>query len=127
QKVSREMGDWFNQKLLPAAGLKGDGAVLYSLRHTVIERFKGDASLDYLACAYVGHSTDEDTQRPNKVFVDTYGRAHSPTTLAAKLHPLLDFGIDWTPIRALTASKDADWTRERLRLAGAKKGVKRMT
>ncbi|PRH83669.1 hypothetical protein C6N40_00560 [Arenimonas caeni] len=126
QKVSRELGDWFNQKLLPAAGLKGDGAVLYSLRHTVIERFKGDASLDYLACAYVGHSTDEDSQRPNKVFVDTYGRAHSPATLAARLHPMLDFGIDWTPIKKLIADKDTEWKGGRLQLARAKKAAKRV-
>ena len=125
QKVSRELGDWFNQKLLPAAGLKEGGGTLYCLRHTVIERFKGDASLDYLACAYVGHGTDEDRQRPNKVFVDTYGRAHSPTTLAMKLHPLLDFGIDWTPVRKLISDKDTEWKGERLKLARAKKATGR--
>lgn len=125
QKVSRELGDWFNQKLLPAAGLKAAGAVLHSLRHTVIERFKGDASVDYLACAYTGHGTDEDSLRPNKVFADTYGRAHSPATLATKLHPLLDFGIDWTPVKKLIAEKDTEWKDQRLKLARSKKVAKR--
>ena len=123
QKVSRELGDWFNQKLLPSADLKEEGTVLYSLRHTVIERFKGNASLDYLACAYVGHSTDEDDQRANKVFADTYGRAHSPATLAAKLHPLLDFGIDWTPMKGVIKSEDARWKRERATLARKKRAA----
>jgi hypothetical protein len=125
QKVSRELGDWFNQKLLPAARLKTEDTVLHSLRHTVIERFKGDASADYLACAYTGHGTDEDSLRANKVFADTYGRAHSPATLAAKLHPLLDFGIDWTPVKKLIADKDTEWKGQRLKLARAKKVAKR--
>lgn len=127
QKVSRELGDWANQKLLPATALKDDGAVLYSLRHTVIERFKCDATADYLACAYVGHGTDEDTRSPNKVFVETYGRAHSPATLAAKLHPLLDYGIDWTPFKPLIAGKVAQWGAERKKIARAKKSAKTAT
>jgi hypothetical protein len=123
QKVSRELGDWFNKTLLPAAGLKEEGAVLYSLRHTVIERFKSDASVQFLACAYVGHSTDEDRQPANKVFADVYGRGHSPNTLATKLHPLLNFGIDWTPVKKLIAERDGHWEGERRKLARDKKAA----
>lgn len=120
QKVGREIGDWFNQKLLPATPYKAPGVSLYCLRHTVIERFKADATLDYLACAYTGHGTDEDHQRANKIFSDVYGRAHAPATLATKLHPMLDFGIDWAPIKSVVQSKNKDWAVQRKKLATAK-------
>ena len=124
QKISREIGDWFNQKLLPATPYKAPGVSLYCLRHTVIERFKADATLDYHACAYTGHGTAEDNQRANKVFAEKYGRAHQPKTLADSLHPLLDFGIDWTPMKAIIQSKSKDWATQRKLLAKAKKAAK---
>lgn len=124
QKVSREIGDWFNQKLLPATPYKAPGVSLYCLRHTVIERFKADATLDYLACAYTGHGTDEDNKRANKIFADVYGRAHAPATLASKLFPLLDFGIDWTSLKTVIQSKSKDWALQRKMIAKAKKTAK---
>lgn len=116
QKVSRELGDWFNAQLLPATPLKEKDATLYSLRHTVIERFKADATLDYLACAYTGHRTDEDGRRASKVFSEVYGRAHQPSTLATRLHPLLDFGIDWSEFKKLVTEKNSAWAVERQKL-----------
>lgn len=105
QKVSREIGDWFNGKLLKDAGLKRDGFVLYSLRHTVINRFKANAELDHYACAYTGHSTADDKVSSNRIYREQYGRGFSPTTLAEKLHPLLNFDIDWTPLKTVIDEK----------------------
>lgn len=105
QKVSREIGDWFNEKLLVKAGLKAKGVVLYSLRHTVINRFKHDATLAFFACAYTGHSTTADRTMSNSEFVNTYGKNFSPTELAEKLHPLLDFDINWEPMKSVIADK----------------------
>ncbi len=101
QKASREIGDWFNGKLLKETGLKREGVVLYSLRHTVINRFKADATVDHYACAYTGHSTADDKAISNRVYREKYGRAFSPTTLAQNLHPLLDFPIDWSSMTEL--------------------------
>lgn len=124
QKMSREIGDWFNQKLLPVTPYKAPGVSLYCLRHTVIERFKADATVEYHACAYTGHGTDEDKKPANKIFADVYGRAHAPSTLASKLHPLLDFGIDWTPMKSVIHSKSEDWAQQRKLVAKVKKALK---
>ena len=105
QKPSREIGDWFNEKLLVKAGVKAEGVVLYSLRHTVINRFKHDATLAFFACAYTGHSTSADRNMSNAEFVGTYGKNFTPTELARKLHPLLEYGIDWTPMARLISEK----------------------
>lgn len=117
QKSSRELGDWFNEKLLKDTGLKResdakedadleqDRAVLHSLRHTAINRFKANAQLDHLACAYIGHSTADDKVSSNKIYRDQYGRSFPPTLLAEKLHPLLNFGIDWAPLKAVIDEK----------------------
>ena len=101
QKTSREIGDWFNENLLVKAGVKAKGVVLYSLRHTVINRFKHDATLAFFACAYTGHSTSADRTTSNSEFVDTYGTKFTPTDLAKKLHPLLQYNIDWTAMKTL--------------------------
>ena len=105
QKVSREIGDWFNGKLLKACGLKKTGAVLYSLRHTVINRFKANATVDHYACAYTGHSTPDDQTASNRVYKQQYGRAFPPSVLASNLHPLLNYPIDWEPMKKLIAQK----------------------
>ena len=105
QKVSREIGDWFNGRLLKNAELKKKGVVLYSLRHTVINRFKADATMDHYACAYTGHSTADDKAISNRIYRDKYGRAFTPTLLAEKLHPLLDFDIDWSPLKRVIDEK----------------------
>ena len=105
QKASREIGDWFNGKLLKETGLKRQGVVLYSLRHTVINRFKANAKVDHYACAYTGHSTADDKTISNRVYREKYGRAFSPTTLAQNLHSLLDFPIDWTPLTEIIKQK----------------------
>lgn len=105
QKVSREIGDWFNGKLLKACGLKKSGAVLYSLRHTVINRFKANATVDHYACAYTGHSTPDDKIVSNRVYREQYGRAFSPSTLARNLHPLLNFPINWEPMKKIIEQK----------------------
>ena len=108
QKTSQEIGDWVNTRLLVTAGLKAPGVVLYSLRHTVINRFKHDARLDHLGCAYTGHSTAGDGAISNREFVKTYGKNFSPTELASNLHPLLTYDIDWTGLKRIL-EKNA-WT-----------------
>lgn len=125
QKVSREIGDWFNGKLLKNAGLKKKGVVLYSLRHTVINRFKADATMDHYACAYTGHSTADDKAISNRIYRERYGRAFTPTLLAEKLHPLLDFDIDWTPLKGVIDEKG--WASSTLTqpLPKPRKGVPR--
>ena len=105
QKVSREIGDWFNGKLLKACELKKTGAVLYSLRHTVINRFKANATVDHYACAYTGHSTPDDKTASNRVYKQQYGRAFPPSVLASNLHPLLNYPIDWEPMKKIMAQK----------------------
>ncbi|MGH8053441.1 MAG: DUF6538 domain-containing protein [Stenotrophomonas sp.] len=105
QKISREIGDWFNGKLLKNAGLKKNGVVLYCLRHTVINRFKADATMDHYACAYTGHSTADDKAISNRIYRERYGRAFKPTLLAEKLHPLLDFDIDWSHLKGVIDEK----------------------
>lgn len=84
QKASREIGDWLNGKLLKDTGLKREGVVLYSLRHTVINRFKADATVDHYACAYTGHSTADDKAISNRIYREKYGRAFSPTTFLSE-------------------------------------------
>lgn len=91
--------------LLKNAGMKKKGVVLYSLRHTVINRFKADATMDHYACAYTGHSTADDKAISNQIYRERYGRAFTPTLLAERLHPLLDFDIDWSPLKGVIDEK----------------------
>jgi integrase len=107
QKVSKELGDWFNETLLVKAGLKADGVVLHGLRHTVINRFKLDANSTYLACAYTGHHTELRKAAANVVFDETYGNVYSMKLMASRLHPLLDYRIDWGEMKKIL--KDKGW------------------
>lgn len=100
-KWGAEIGKFWNEKLLVAAGLKAPGVVLYCLRHTGINKLKHDATLSYLACAYTGHTTKDDNTNANPIFKSTYGKVFEPTLLAEKLHPLLNFHIDWAPLTAI--------------------------
>ena len=105
KKVSKPVGDFFNKKALVASGLKAPHVVLHSLRHTVINRFKHDAGAAYLACAYTGHQTELRKAASNSVFDGTYGNIYSMKALADRLHPLLDFEIDWLPMKAVLKKK----------------------
>lgn len=52
----RNLGRWFNEKLLPALNLKTSGLVFHSLRHTVITQLVNAQVPDPLVKALVGHT-----------------------------------------------------------------------
>lgn len=52
----RQLGRWFNDRLLPDLGLKSKGHVFHSLRHTVVTKLTQNGVPNEIVKALVGHS-----------------------------------------------------------------------
>lgn len=58
----RQLGRWFNERLLPALDLKSKELVFHSLRHTVVTRLMQKDVAEAVVKALVGHQQDGVTQ-----------------------------------------------------------------
>ncbi|MRR07877.1 MAG: site-specific integrase [Deltaproteobacteria bacterium] len=80
-RLSHYPSKWFNDRFRVEIGLKVDGKVFHSFRHTFIDELKQRKIELYIIKALVGHARDLKEVEEKDITIEEYGKDYHPRTL----------------------------------------------